>query len=153
MPGMNDQIRKYQNAVGKKNVGSQPSHEQVTNAKNTAIGKMRGTITSRNKNSTAGSTGRMSATKATRGKARGSWEGFMHAPTAYLAHNDTGYGKKSLQHARNAPQLNRITHNPKMMAASHFNASRTVDFRNVGSGVRNSICKLTDIMKSAKTIF
>lgn len=152
MSGMHDQIRKYQNAVGKKNVGSQPSQQQVSNAKNTAIGKMRGTITANNKNSTAGSTGRLSATKATSGKPRGSWEGYMHAPTAYIAANNNGYLNKSLQQARNAPQHNMITPNHRTTQSSNFNAFRVMDRRNLGSGERNSICKLANIIKSGNKI-
>lgn len=153
MPGMKDQIQKYKAAVGKRNVGSQPSNSQVSNAKNTAIGKMRGTISSTNKNSSTNSIGKLSVTKATRGKPRGSWEGYTHAPTAYISPNNSGYNKKSSQHARNTPKRNIVNITPHgSVQANSFKVSRTFDSRRSGNVERNSICKLNNIIKKANNL-
>lgn len=148
---MKEQIAKYRSAVGKRNVGSQPSRAQMHKAKNTAIGKMQGTIRSKNnKNSSAGSTGRLSATKATLGKPRGSWEGYMHAPSAHIVHNNTGYNRSSFQKARNFPRRSIIGKSPTSLTPSKFSPSVSFNHRNIGFADRNSACRLKEITKASK---
>ena len=65
MPGVTDQIKKYQSAVGQRNKGSQPSSAQMQKAQNTSIGRTRGTITSSAKGMITG-TPRMSVSNSGR---------------------------------------------------------------------------------------
>lgn len=152
MPSIDDQIKKYQSAVGHRNVGSDPSAAQINNAKNTSIGNIRGTISRRSSTEGGATAGepRMSVSAAS--KARPSWEGYMHAPKTLISSNDSGYLSKASQKARfkdkEVPIPRRLNQDQAKPKASSRNIT---DYRLKGSG-RDSASKLRKLSNLKKII-
>lgn len=87
---MNNQISHYKSAVGHRNVGSDASPSAMRNATRTALGQ--------NRSSSVTSNNVAAPTHAP--KPKGSWEGYMHAPSAPIQMSGTGYLAKGAQKAR-----------------------------------------------------
>lgn len=85
-------LDRLKNAVGKRSVANDPSPNAVSNAANTSLG--RGT------RSTTISRDATQAATSSRSRARGSWEGLQHAPSARIQMNGSGYQNPSMQTAR-----------------------------------------------------
>lgn len=134
---MAGQIEKYKAAIGKRNVGSDPSPAAMANAQRTAIGRTRGSsVTNVEQRLSKGSSA-----------ARGSWEGFMHAPSAPIQMSGTGYLAKAAQKARNIKpnhDLSGFTSRGASFGSSHSLAR--FDYTYSGSE-GNSICLLRNHMK------
>lgn len=92
---MND-VSKYKAAVGKRNVGSDPSAAQMQRTRNTAIGRNRSSSVTNN------SSANISA-RAANAPHRGSMEGLKSAPSTLIQPNGSGYLRTSAQKARNTP--------------------------------------------------
>lgn len=127
---IDDQLNKYKGAIGKRNVGSDPSPETISATKNTAMGNNKGTITS------------SSGTRL-----KGSWEGYMDAKSTYIQMNGTGYDAPSAQSARGAriPSDFSSSHNAKSIV-TRSSLGSVNDYR-LGRSANSSYNKLKNLTK------
>lgn len=146
MPSINDQVNKYQSAAdGPRNRGSQPSKQQMSTAKNTAIGGMRGTINRRPVTAAVRSDTGMSVSRSS-SHLRPSKEGLMQAPSAWIAGNQSGYANPAIQKARYKTKGINIPQSSAGFSMNHLPRNVITDYRNKGFST-NSVRKLGSIMK------
>jgi hypothetical protein len=114
--GAKNQVAGYKAAVGRRNIGSDPAPSSMQRAKDTAIGHNR-----RNSGPT-NSASSLAPDNAPRG--RGSWEGYIHAPSTVIQMEGTGYLAKSAQKARGSK--------PGMNIADIYNRAPKFDTQSKG---------------------
>lgn len=133
---IDSQINRYKGAVGHRNVGSQPSQSSVNTAKNTAIGRNRGTIDSSPRPSS---------------KPKGSWEGYMGGGySTYLQANGTGYDAPSAQKARGA-RIPQDFSRPSSVSLGRNQSFNTFDYRLCGSA-GSAHSKLKSLTKLSRVL-
>ena len=108
----------------------------MSKVKNTALGKMKATISNR------------STSSGTRSDLRPSKEGLMSAPSTVVQLHGRGYDNPDLQHARNAVKGMALPRQPTTgFTMGKGNLNNVTDYRCVGMAPRNSIKRLNSISK------